>query len=388
MSKPTVKPQNPNFSAGPTTKFKGWSFDELKGTLLGRSHRSGASKARLKEVIDVTRTLLNVPSDYKIAIMPGSDTGAFEAAMWNLLGARGTDVFAWEAFGKNWITDALDALKLEDVRTFWGDYGTLPDLSQAQKDRDIVFTWNGTTSGVRVPNADWIADDREGLTLCDATSAVFAMDLPWDKLDVTTYSWQKVLGGEAQHGMIILSPRALKRLEDYTPSWPVPLLFQLVKNGKINEGVFEGNTINTPSMICVEDVLASMKWVESIGGLKGAIAKSLDNLHVVQKWVDQTPWVEMLCEDPSCQSSTSLCLKLVGAEYDCLSQEAQEAIVNEMAKKLEKEGVAYDFKAYRTAPNGFRIWGGATVEADDIKTLLEWMEWAYAEVMASQVQAA
>lgn len=388
MTKPTTKPQNPRFSAGPTTKFKGWTLDMLSGALLGRSHRSADAKARMKEVMDLTRELLNLPDDYKIAIMPGSDTGAFEAAMWNLLGARGVDVFAWEAFGKNWITDAVDALKLDDLRTFWADYGHLPDMAQAGKDRDIVFTWNGTTSGVRVPNADWIADDREGLTLCDATSAVFAMELPWEKLDVTTYSWQKVLGGEAQHGIIILSPRAIERLEQYTPSWPVPILFRLVKNGQINSAIFEANTINTPSLLCVEDALVTLKHVKKSGGVEAMIKKSKGNLAVVQEWVNQTPWVEMLCVDPANQSNTSLCLKLVGSAYEALPDDEQTALVGTMVKMIEAEGVGYDFKAYRTAPNGFRIWGGMTIEADDIQALLSWIEWAYEEAMAQKAQAA
>lgn len=388
MTKPVSKPQNPRFSAGPTTKFKGWSFDQLSGALLGRSHRSADAKARMKEVMDLTSQLLNLPEGYKIAIMPGSDTGAFEAAMWNLLGGRGVDVFAWEAFGKNWITDAVDALQLEDLRTFWADYGQLPDLSQAQKDRDIVFTWNGTTSGVKVPNADWIADDRTGLTLCDATSAVFAMELPWEKLDVTTYSWQKVLGGEAQHGIIILSPRALKRLEEYTPSWPVPILFQLAKKGKINEAIFEANTINTPSLMCIEDALIALKHVKESGGVAAMIKKSKSNLAVVQEWVDQTPWIEMVCEDPANQSNTSLCVRITGASYEALSEDEQTACVNKMVKMIEAEGAGYDFKAYRTAPNGFRIWGGMTIEADDIRALLPWIEWAYAEVVLNQAKAA
>ncbi len=388
MTKPVFKPQNPRFSAGPTTKFKGWSFDQLSGALLGRSHRSADAKARMKEVMDLTSELLNLPEGYKIAIMPGSDTGAFEAAMWNLLGGRGVDVFAWEAFGKNWITDAVDALQLEDLRTFWADYGQLPDLSQAQKDRDIVFTWNGTTSGVKVPNADWIADDRTGLTLCDATSAVFAMELPWEKLDVTTYSWQKVLGGEAQHGIIILSPRALKRLEEYTPSWPVPILFQLAKKGKINEAIFEANTINTPSLMCIEDALIALKHVKESGGVAAMIKKSKSNLAVVQEWVDQTPWIEMVCEDPANQSNTSLCVRITGASYEALSEDEQTACVNKMVKMIEDEGAGYDFKAYRTAPNGFRIWGGMTIEADDIRALLPWIEWAYVEVVLNQAKAA
>ena len=387
-TKPMIKPDSAKFSSGPTRKFEGWEASLLQDALVGRSHRSKAAKERMQLLLTKIRDILTLPEDYKVAIMPASDTGAFEAAMWSLLGPRPLDVFAWENFGMNWVKDALDQLPLEDVNSYTADYGDLPDLSKANANHDIIFTWNGTTSGVRVPNADWIADNREGLTLCDATSAVFAMELPWQKLDVTTFSWQKVLGGEAQHGIIILSPRALRRLEEHTPSWPIPILFQMTKNGKVNHKIFEANTINTPSMLCVEDALAALNWLEAMGGLDYALEKSQENLAVVQAWVDRTSWVDFLCNDPALQSCTSLCLKITSSDYQALSQERQSEIVDEIVAMLEDEKVAYDFKAYRSAPAGFRIWGGATVEASDIEILTDWLEWAYEEVMTEQLKQA
>lgn len=379
-TKPTTKPHSPNFSSGPTTKHKDWSFDDLKSALLGRSHRSGPAKKRLKEALDLMREILQLPDDYHIGILPASDTGAFEAAMWTMLGQRGVDIFAWENFGKNWVLDAVNELKLTDLRIFEADYGLLPDLSKADMARDIIFTWNGTTGGVAVPDGDWIDDTREGLTLCDATSAVFAYDMPWDKLDVTTFSWQKVLGGEAQHGVMILSPRAVERLNNYTPPWPVPILFRLKNNGAFNHKVFEGNTINTPSMMCVEDAISILKWTKKIGGLDALIQRSKNNLRAVEQWVVRTPWVDFLCEDTALRSSTSLCLVLNKDYHKDMSEDGLSSIVDDIVSLLDNENVAYDFKAYRSAPTGFRLWGGATVEASDLEALFPWLEWAYKEV--------
>lgn len=386
--KPQHKPSNPCFSSGPTTKFKDWDISALSGALTGRSHRSSAAKKRMQLVLDKMRSLLKLPDEYKIGILPGSDTGAFEAAMWCLLGQRPVDVFAWENFGLNWVKDALNHLKIDNVTKYTADYGLLPDLTQVNFDHDVIFTWNGTTSGVKVPNGDWISGDRSGLTLCDATSAVFAMDLPWDKLDVTTFSWQKVLGGEAQHGVIIMSPRAIERLNSYVPEWPVPILFQLARGGVANEKVYQANTINTPSMICIEDALLALNWVEENGGLDFAINKSQQNLKTVEQWVEKTQWVDFLCEKEETRSSTSICLKIVSAEYQSLNEEIQSNVISDIVSLLESEEVGYDFKAYRSAPAGFRIWGGATVEADDIAALLEWLDWAYAQVMNEKAKAA
>ncbi len=381
MNKPTEKPANPNFSSGPTTKHKGWNLDKLNNAVLGRSHRAAIGKARLKEAIELAREVLGIPADYKVGIVPASDTGAFEMAMWNLLGQRGTDVFAWEAFGKGWVTDAVKHLKLDDLRTFEADYGQLPDLSQADWSRDVCFTWNGTTGGVKVPNGNWIDANREGLSINDATSAVYAMEMPWDKLDVTTWSWQKVLGGEAAHGMIVLSPRAVERLESYTPPWPVPKIFRLTKGGKLIEGIFEGATINTPSMLCVEDVIVAHEWVKSIGGLDEMIGRSKKNLAVTEEWVEQTDWVEFLCKDESIRSNTSLCLV---SNEDWFTADAAKVMV----KMLDEEGVAYDIGSYRDAPAGLRLWGGATVETSDLEALFPWLEWAYAQLKESAVKAA
>ncbi|WP_439515543.1 phosphoserine transaminase [Oceanibaculum nanhaiense] len=386
--KPTTRPVVPYFSSGPCAKRPGWSPDALKDAALARSHRAKLGKAKLAEVIDRTRAILGVPADWRIGIVPASDTGAFEMAMWTLLGARGVDALAWESFGAGWVTDILKQLKLDDVRVIEADYGKLPDLGQVDFARDVVFTWNGTTSGVRVPDGDWIPADREGLTLCDATSAAFAMDLPWDKLDAVTYSWQKVLGGEAQHGMLILSPRAVERLESYKPAWPLPKLFRMTKNGKLNEGIFKGETINTPSMLCVEDQIDALRWAESIGGLKGLIARSQANLKVVEAWVANSDWAAFLPETAETRSSTSICLVIKDAWFTALPAEAQAAAAKKLAALVEAEGAGYDIGAYRDAPAGLRIWGGATVETSDIEALLPWLDWAYAQVKTEAAKAA
>ena len=386
--KPTTRPVVPYFSSGPCAKRPGWSPDALKDAALARSHRAKLGKAKLAEVIDRTRAILGVPADWRIGIVPASDTGAFEMAMWTLLGARGVDALAWESFGAGWVTDILKQLKLDDVRVIEADYGKLPDLGQVDFARDVVFTWNGTTSGVRVPNGDWIPANREGLTLCDATSAAFAMDLPWDKLDVVTYSWQKVLGGEAQHGMLILSPRAVERLESYKPAWPLPKLFRMTKNGKLNEGIFKGETINTPSMLCVEDQIDALRWAESIGGLKGLIARSQANLKAVEAWVEKSDWAAFLPETAETRSSTSICLVIKDAWFTALPAEAQAAAAKKLAALVEAEGAGYDIGAYRDAPAGLRIWGGATVETSDIEALLPWLDWAYAQVKTEAAKAA
>lgn len=377
--KPSHKPQNPCFSSGPCAKRPGWSIDCLKDAPMGRSHRAKVGKARLKAVIDRSAALLGLPEGYRLGIVPASDTGAIEMALWSLLGPRGVDVLSWESFSKTWLKDVTGQLKLEDVRSFDVDYGRLPDLSQVDFTRDVVFCWNGTTSGVCVPDGEWIADDREGLTICDATSAVFAMDLPLHKLDVITWSWQKVMGGEAAHGMIALSPRAVERLESYTPAWPLPKIFQLTKKGKLIDGIFEGATINTPSMLAVEDALDGLKWAEDIGGLPELLARSRANLQAVENWVDQTDWIAFLPEQENARSCTSICLKIVDGWFAGLSDDEQQAAIKQMAALLEKEGVAYDIAGYRDAPAGIRIWGGATVETKDIAALLPWLDWAYGE---------
>lgn len=385
--KPSVKPANPCFSSGPCAKRPGWDFDAIKDAAIGRSHRSKIGKAKLEEVITRSKQLLGVPDNYVVGIVPASDTGAIEMAMWNLLGNRGVDVLAWESFGSGWATDIQKQLKLKDVRVFNADYGKLPDLAQVDTDRDVVFTWNGTTSGVCVPNADWIKSDRQGLTLCDATSAVFAMPLPWDKLDVTTYSWQKAMGGEGAHGVIILSPRAIERLESYKPEWPLPKIFQLTKGGKLIEGIFKGETINTPSMICVEDALDSLKWAEAIGGSAALVQRSQDNLAAIRDWVAKSSWAAFLAETPAITSSTSICLKIKDAWYTALPKEEQDAIEKKIVSLLDKEGVAYDIGSYRDAPAGLRIWGGSTVDTQNITALLPWLDWAFAEVKPKEVAA-
>jgi len=347
--------------------------------VVGRSHRAKIGKERLKAVIDRSKAVLGMPADYRLGIVAGSDTGAVEMALWSLLGARGVDLLAWESFGEGWVTDVTKQLKL-DARVLKADYGDLPDLSQVDFERDVVFTWNGTTSGVRVPNGDWIAAGRQGLTICDATSAVFAMDLPWSKLDVVTWSWQKVLGGEAAHGMLALSPRAVERLESHTPPWPLPKIFRMTKKGKLDETIFEGSTINTPSMLCVEDALDGLAWAEREGGVKGLIARSEANLAAVAAWVGKTPWVDFLARDPRTRSCTSICLKVVDPWFESLDADARAAAIKKMVSLLEKEGVAYDTAGYRDAPPGLRIWGGATVAREDVEALLPWLDWAFADV--------
>jgi phosphoserine aminotransferase len=381
--KPSVRPARPQFSSGPCAKRPGWSLDALKNALVGRSHRAKPAKARIKQVLDKSRGILAIPADYRIAIVPASDTGAVEMMLWHVLGARPVDMLAWESFGEGWVTDVVKQLKLKDARVIKADYGKLPDLGSVDFDRDVVFTWNGTTSGVRVPDGAWIAADRKGLTICDATSAAFAMDLPWDKLDVTTWSWQKVLGGEAQHGMLVLSPRAVARLESYAPPWPMPKIFRLTKGGKLQDAIFEGDTINTVSMLCVEDAVDGLVWAESVGGLKGLIARSEANLKLVADWVAQKNWVGFLAEKPETRSCTSICLKITADWFTRLSKDDQAAAAKTMVSLLEKEGVALDIGAYRDAPPGLRIWGGATVEASDIAALLPWLEWAHSEAQGA-----
>ena len=377
--KPGERPENPSFSSGPCAKRPGWNLAALENACLGRSHRSTEGKARLTEVIERSKNLLGLPADYLVGIVGGSDTAAVEMALWNLLGARGVDVFAWESFSRGWADEIINQLGLEDTRVFEADYGSLPDLAQADPSRDVVFTWNGTTSGVRVPDGDWIAEDREGLSICDATSAVFAMELPWDRLDVTTYSWQKVLGGEAQHGIIILSPRAIERLQSYQPERPLPKLFRLKKNGKLISGIFEGSTINTPSMLCVEDALDGLKWVDSIGGARGLAARSEKNLAAVSAWVERSEWVDFLAADPATRSCTSICLKIVDPWFAAQSVEEQNAIEKRLVAMLAEEGAARDIGSYAAAPPGLRVWGGGTVETSDLEALFPWLDWAFEE---------
>jgi phosphoserine aminotransferase len=382
-NRPAVRPARPFFSSGPCAKRPGWTPEALNGALLGRSHRSKPGKAKLKDAIERTRALLGVPADYRIGIVPASDTGAVEMAMWSMLGARPVDMFAWESFGEDWVTDVAKQLKLKDATIHKAPYGQLPDLTKANPEHDIVFLWNGTTSGVRVPDGNWIASDRKGLTICDATSAAFAMDLPWDKLDVTTFSWQKVLGGEAAHGMLILSPRAVERLETYTPDRPLPKIFRMTKGGKLNEGIFVGETINTPSMLALEDYLDALGWAEKIGGLKALIARSTANLAVLDRFVRESEWAAFLAEDSHVRSNTSVCLKIVDPWFAKLEAEAQADAAKKIASLLEKEGVALDLGSYRSAPPGLRIWCGATVEKADLEALAPWLDWAWAQVKAS-----
>jgi len=376
--RPAVRPARPFFSSGPCAKRPGWTPEALKGALVGRSHRSKPGKAKLKDAIERTRTLLGIPADYRIGIVPASDTGAVEMAMWSLLGPREIDIYAWESFGEDWVTDTVKQLKLK-AQVHKAPYGQLPAMNAAT-DRDTVFLWNGTTSGVKVPNGDWIPADREGLTICDATSAAFAMALPWDKLDVTTFSWQKVLGGEAAHGILILSPRAVARLESYTPPWPMPKIFRMTKGGKIVDGIFEGETINTPSMVAVEDYLDALSWAESVGGLKGLIQRSNDNLHALEKWVAASSWAGFLAEDAAIRSNTSVCIKITDPWFAGLSDDAKADVAKKIASLLEKEGVALDIAGYRAAPPGLRIWCGATVDKADIEALTPWLDWAFAQV--------
>jgi phosphoserine aminotransferase len=384
--KPATRPHVAHFSSGPCAKRPGYSLENLQTAELGRSHRSKPGKAKLQLAIEKTRSVLGVPADYLIGIVAASDTGAFEMAMWTMLGRRGIDVLAWESFGKEWVTDIVKQLKLPGVRVFEAAYGELPDLSKVDFRNDVVFTWNGTTSGVRVPDAEWIPDDRDGLTFCDATSGAFAQDLDWKKLDVVTFSWQKALGGEAQHGMLILSPRAVERLQSYTPTWPLPKLFRMTKGGKIAKDIFEGSTINTPSMLCVEDYLDALQWAERLGGWKAINERSNANFQVLADWIERTPWVDFLAVDPKTRSNTSVCLKFVDPEL--ASAEAQAAVAKQIASTLEKEGVAFDIGSYRDAPPGLRIWAGATIEKSDLEALLPWLDWAFANAKAALPKAA
>ncbi len=378
--KPNLRPANPSFSSGPCAKRPGWNLEALKNALLGRSHRAKPGRAKLKEVVDRSRAILGIPNNYRVAIVPASDTGAVEMALWSLLGARGCDVLAWEVFGEGWATDVEKQLKLKDLRVLRAPYGEIPDLAQVDWDRDVVFPWNGTTSGARVPNGEWIKADRQGLAICDATSAVFAMELPWSKLDVVTWSWQKVLGGEAAHGMLALSPRAVERLETYKPSWPLPKIFRLTSKGKFAEGIFQEETINTPSMLVVEDAIDGLKWAESIGGLPALRARSEANLAAIAEWVARTPWIAFLVADPKLRSSTSVCLKLADEWFLRLAPDAQRAQVKRLEALLDAEGVAYDIAGHRDAPPGLRIWCGSTVETRDVEALLPWLDWAFAEI--------
>ncbi len=387
-TKPGLRPACATFSSGPCAKRPGWSTQALDKAFVARSHRAKEGKARLKLAIDKTKSILGVPSDFLCAIVPGSDTGAFEMAMWTMLGARGVEALAWESFGKGWVTDAVKQLKLPDTRVTEAPYGAIPDLAKVDFARDVLFTANGTTSGVRVPGYDWIPADRQGLTFADATSAVFAQPVDWSKIDVLTFSWQKVLGGEAAHGMLILSPRAVQRLESYTPAWPLPKVFRLMSGGKLIKGVFEGETINTPSMLCVEDYLDALAWAESVGGLAGLCARADANAKVLFDWTARTPWIENLAADPMTHSNTSVCLKLVAPELSGLTDDQQKDVVKAIAGTLEKEGVAFDIANHRDAPASFRIWCGATVERSDIEALVPWLEWAYAAETAKLAKAA
>jgi len=378
--KPTRRPERPFFSSGPCAKRPGWSTDVLKDAVVGRSHRSKPGRARIAEVIERSRRLLGMPGDHRLGILVGSDTAAVEAALWSLLGPRGVDVLAWESFGRDWVTDVVQELRLGDTRVLDADYGRLPDLSTVDFRRDVVFTWNGTTSGVRVPDADWIPERREGLTICDATSAVLAMRLDWTKLDVVTWSWQKVLGGEAAHGMLALSPRAVARLESHRPAWPVPKLFRLTQKGALSEGIFRGDTINTPSLLCVEDALDALRWAERVGGLEGCVARAEQNLAAIAAWVERAGWVAFLAAEPATRSSTSVCLRLADPAATALPEEEQAGLAARLAGLLEAEGVAFDVAGYRSAPPGLRLWGGATVERADLEALFPWLDWAWEQV--------
>src|SRR6201993_2739625 len=387
-AKPAQRPTVPHFSSGPCAKRPGWNPQNLKDAALGRSHRAKVGKARLKQAIELTREVLEVPADYKIGIVPASDTGAVEMALWSLLGARPVTTIAWESFGEGWVGDIIKELKLKDVTQLHAGYGEIPDLAKVDCDTDIIFTWNGTTSGVRVPNANWIRADRKGLTICDATSAAFAQPLDWAKLDVVTFSWQKALGGEAAHGMLILSPRAVARLESYTPPWPLPKIFRMTKGGKLIDGIFQGETINTPSMLCVEDYLDALEWAKSAGGLPALQARADANAKVIADWVERTPWIDFLAVDPAQRSNTSVCLKVVDPAVTRLAADAQAAFVKGIAAALDKEGVAYDIDAYRDAPPGLRIWCGSTIERADVAALTAWLDWAYAETKDALPKAA
>jgi len=379
--KPSLRPQNPAFGSGPTTKRPGWTLSALEGALLGRSHRSPPARKKLAEVIERSRSLLGLPDDYRLGVVPGSNTGAFEMALWSLLGARGVDVLTWESFGTGWYKDITSQLRVDDVRLHHAEYGDLPDLNMVERDRDIVFVWNGTTSGVRVPDGDWIPEDREGLTICDATSAVFGMEIPFERIDVLTYSWQKVLGGEGAHGMIALGPRAVERLEGYVPPWPLPKVFRLTRGGRLLDGIFRGETINTPSMLCIEDALDGLRWAEARGGAAGLIGRTRENFGVVSEWVERTAWVGFLASRPEIRSPTSICLKVIDPRFVKRSDQEQNAFIRLMVDLLSEEGVAHDIAAYRDAPPGLRVWGGATVEASDLRALMPWLDWAFAEAL-------
>jgi phosphoserine aminotransferase len=385
---PGVRPACPHFSSGPCAKRPGWSLQVLTDAVLGRSHRSKIGKAKLKRAIDLTREILEVPADYRIGIVPASDTGAVEMALWSLLGPRPVTMLSWESFGEGWVSDVAKELKLKDVKTLKAPYGELPDLSKVDWKTDVVFTWNGTTSGVRVPNGDWIPANREGLAICDATSAAFAQRLDFPKLDVVTFSWQKALGGEAAHGMLILSPRAVARLESYNPPWPLPKIFRMTKGGKLMEGIFEGETINTPSMLCVEDYLDTLQWAKSLGGLPALIARADANTKVISDWVAKTSWAEFLAKDSAIRSNTSVCLKVVDAAVTSLNADGQATFAKNLAAAIEKEGAGYDIAAYRDAPPGLRIWCGATVESRDVEALMPWLDWAYAKTKDALAKAA
>ena len=382
-AKPNLRPLRPHFSSGPTAKRPGWSTAALAAACLGRSHRSKQAKAKLAEALELSRRILGLPAGYRIGIVPGSDTGAVEMALWSLLGARGVDVLAWEAFGRSWASDIARQLKLADLRTLEVPYGKLPDLKAVDFSRDVVFTWNGTTSGVRVPDGDWIPAAHDGLVICDATSAVFAMELPWAKLDVVTWSWQKVLGGEGAHGLIVLSPRAVARLESHEPTWPLPKIFQLSSKGKLNEGLFRGETINTPSLLVVEDAIDALSWAERIGGLPALIRRTTANFAVIDRWVGASRWAAFLAEEPATRSPTSICLKIIDADFLARDEEGRAAFAKAIADRLEAEGVAFDVASYRDAPPGLRIWGGATVETSDLEALLPWLDWAFSETRRS-----
>jgi phosphoserine aminotransferase len=388
MATPAVRPNVPHFSSGPCAKRPGWSLQNLSGAFLGRSHRAKAGKAKLKRAIDLTRDVLQVPADYRVGIVPASDTGAVEMALWSLLGPRPVTLLAWESFGEGWVTDVVKELKLKNVTTLKAAYGELPDLAKVDPASDVVFTWNGTTSGVRVANADWIAADRAGLTICDATSAAFAQPLEWGKLDVVTFSWQKALGGEAAHGMLILSPRAVGRLEAYTPPWPLPKIFRMTKGGKLIEGIFQGETINTPSMLCVEDYLDALEWAKAVGGIAALRARADGNAKVIADWVSRSAWIDFLAADPAVRSNTSVCLKVVDPAVNRLAADAQAAFIKGIAAVLDKEGIAHDIDAYRDAPPGLRIWCGSTIERADVEALTLWLDWAYAQAKDALAKAA
>jgi len=380
MNKPNLKPRNPNFSSGPTTKRPNWSIENLKSAYLGRSHRSIECKSKLKEVIVKTKKILKLPEDYLLGIMPGSDTGALESALWNLLGNRGVDVLAWENFGKDWVIDAVDQLKIKNLNIYEADYGSLPNLSKVDFNNDVIFTWNGTTSGVRVPNGDWIPKNRKGLTICDATSAIFAMPIDYSKCDVLTWSWQKVLGGEAAHGMLAISPRVVERLENFVPNWPIPKAFRLAENKKLLKGIFEDTTINTPSMLCVEDVLDTLNWVEKIGGLEKLFERSNSSLKHVSDWIEKTPWVEFMNPDVLTRSNTGITFQINDEKFKKLDEKNKRKLMAKITSQLSNEEVAFDINGYPKAPPSFRIWGGGTVEPEDVRALLPWIDWAYKDI--------